>query len=66
MIVGMAKKRGYSREFTPRVRTPESRRRITLDWIPPTFYERIVGKAKAEGVSVRTYVLRLLAKAVSE
>lgn len=58
-LASMAK-RSYSREFTPRVRTPESRRRITVDWIPPTFYEAIAAKAKKDGVSMRTLVLRLL------
>ena len=53
-------KRSYSREFTPRVRTPESRRRITVDWIPPTFYDAVTAKAKREGVSLRALVLRLL------
>lgn len=59
---GMAKKkRAYSREFTPRLRTPESRRRLHLDWVPPTLYDRIVQKAKQQGLSVRTHVLRVLA-----
>jgi hypothetical protein len=59
-LAGMAKKRGYSREFTPKIRTPESRRRITVDWIPPTVYEAVVAKAKREHVSMRALVIRLL------
>ena len=58
-LAGMAK-RSYSREFTPRVRTKESRRRITVDWIPPTFYDAVVARAKREGVSLRALVLTLL------
>lgn len=61
----MAKrKRAYSREFTPRVRTKESRRSLHVDWVPPTLYDRIVRQAKIAGVSVRTYVLRILSMAV--
>lgn len=55
-----AKKRGYSKEFTPRVRTRESRRTIMVDWVPPTFYDAVVAKAKKDGVSLRALVLRLL------
>lgn len=55
----MSKKRGYAREFTPRVRTKESRRTITVDWVPPTLYDRIVKKAKARRTSLRTLALRL-------
>lgn len=59
-LAGMGKKRGYSREFTPRVRTPESRRRIHVDWVPPTLYEKLAARAKQEGVSLRALVLRVL------
>lgn len=56
----MAKKRPYSREFGPRVRTPESRRRIHLDWVPPTLYDKVIARARREGVSLRAMVLDLL------
>jgi hypothetical protein len=53
-------KRSYSKEFTPRVRTPESRKRIHVDWVPPTLFAAVAAKAKREGVSMRALVLRLL------
>ena len=56
----MTKKRGYSTDFTPRLRTPESRRRITVDWIPPMLYDAVKAKAKREGLSLRALTLRLL------
>lgn len=57
----MAKaKRGYSRAFKPRIRTPESRRRIQVDWVPPTLYDRVLAKCKRTGTSVRAVVLGLL------
>lgn len=61
---GMAKKRGYSRAFGPRIRTAESRRRIHLDWVPPTLYDKVVARANREGVSVRALVLNLLTATV--
>lgn len=59
-IAGMAKaRRPYSREFTPKLRTPESRRRLHVDWVPPTLYDAVLAKAKREGVSLRALTLRL-------
>lgn len=58
-------KRGYSREFTPRVRTPESRRRIHIDWVPPTLFDRIALQAKQQGISLRAHALRLLSATVA-
>lgn len=55
-----ASKRPYSREFRPKVRTPESRRSITIDWIPPTLYDAVEAKAKKQHVSLRALTLRLL------
>lgn len=55
-------KRGYSREFGPRLRTPESRRRIHVDWVPPTLYDKTVARAKREGVSLRALILKLLSE----
>jgi len=57
-LSGMAK-RGYSREFTPRLRTKESRRRFELDWIPPTLYDAVRAKATRDGVSLRALTLQL-------
>jgi len=51
---GMAKKRGYSREFTPR---SDRRVQLVIDRIPPTLYEAVKAKAKREGVSLRALVL---------
>lgn len=56
-LAGMAKKRGYSREFTPKT---ERRVMLTIDRIPPTLYARVKAKAKREGVSLRSLVLRWL------
>jgi predicted HicB family RNase H-like nuclease len=65
-IAGMAKaKRSYSREFTPKIRTPESRRTITVDWVPPMLYEAVKAKAHRDGVSLRTLILRLLTEWVT-
>ena len=55
-IAGMTKKRGYSREFTPKT---ERRVRFEVDRIPPTLYERVVAKAKQEGISLRALTLTL-------
>lgn len=55
-IAGMTKKRGYSREFTPRT---ERRIRLEIDRIPPTLFERVQAKAKQQGVSLRALTLTL-------
>ena len=52
----MTKKRGYSREFTPQT---ERRVRFEVDRIPPTLYDKVLAKAKREGVSLRALTLRL-------
>lgn len=56
-IAAMAKKRGYSREFTPQ---SDRRCRIELDRIPPTLYDAARAKAKREGISLRALILTLL------
>lgn len=48
------KKRGYSREFTPRT---ERRVAITVDRVPPMLYAKVKAKAKRNGVSVRALIL---------
>lgn len=53
-IAGMAKKRGYSREFTPKT---DRRVQLIIDRIPPTLYDSVKAKAKREGVSLRALVL---------
>ena len=53
-IAAMAKKRGYSREFTPKT---ERRVQLVIDRIPPTLYNAVKAKAKREGVSLRALVL---------
>ncbi len=50
----MAKKRGYSRAFTPKT---ERRVQLLIDRIPPTLYEAVKAKAKREGISLRALVL---------
>jgi len=50
----MAKKRQYSRDFTPRT---DRRVQLVIDRIPPTLYEAVRSKAKREGVSLRALVL---------
>lgn len=60
----MAKqKRGYSRDFTPRT---ERRVTLTIDRIPPTLLNAAKAKAKREGVSIRSTVLRLLREWLGE
>ncbi|MGE3840079.1 MAG: hypothetical protein AB7I50_00685 [Vicinamibacterales bacterium] len=56
-IAAMTKKRGYSREFTPK---SDRRCRIELDRIPPTLYDAVVAKAKRDGISLRALILTLL------
>lgn len=51
---GMAKKRSYSREFTPR---SDRRVQLVIDRIPPTLYDAVRAKAKRDGVSLRSLVL---------
>jgi hypothetical protein len=58
-LAGMAKKRGYAREFETTLE-PERRRTIMADRVEPAFYRAVKAKAKREGVSLRTLVLRLL------
>lgn len=60
-LAGMAKKRGYSREFTPRT---ERRIKKEIDRVPPTLWDRIEAKlnrlqAAGENVSLRSLTLRL-------
>lgn len=55
-IARMAKKRGYSRDFTPQT---DRRVRFEIDRIPPTLYESVRAKATREGVSLRALTLRL-------
>ena len=50
------KKRGYSREFTPQT---ARRVRFEIDRIPPTLYDRVLAKAKQEGLSLRALTLAL-------
>lgn len=52
----MAKKRGYSDEFPTTGKTT----RYLLDYIPAGLWRSVKAKAKREGVSVRTLILRLL------
>jgi len=59
---GMAKKRGYSREFTPKT---DRRVQLVIDRIPPTLYDAVKAKAKREGVSLRSLVLGWLKEWVS-
>ena len=51
------RKRGYSREFTPRT---ERRVRFEIDRIPPTLWDRVKAAARAEGISLRALILGLL------
>lgn len=62
-LAGMAKKRGYSREFTPKT---ERRVTLTIDRVPPTLLDAFKAKAKREGVSMRALVLRLIQQWLAE
>lgn len=62
-IAGMTKKRGYSRDFTPRT---ERRVQIVIDRVPPTLKDAIAAKAKREGVSIRALVLNWLSAWVKQ
>lgn len=55
-LAGMAKKRGYSREFTPQT---ERRVQFLIDRIPPTLLDAVRAKCKREGVSLRALTLQL-------
>lgn len=52
----MTKKRGYSREFTPKT---ERRIKIEIDRVPPSIADPLRAKCKREGVSLRALTLRL-------
>lgn len=58
-LAGMAKKRGYSREFRPH---GDTGKRYLLDEIPAGLWRDVREKAKREGVSVRALILKLLEK----
>lgn len=55
-IAGMAKKRGYSREFTPRT---DRRIKREIDRVPPTLDEAVQAKCRREGISLRALTLTL-------
>lgn len=56
-LAGMAKKRGYSREFRPH---GDTGKRYLLDEIPAGLWRDVREKAKREGVSMRALILKLL------
>lgn len=58
-LAGMVKKRGYSREFTPRT---EKRHAFMVDKVPATLHAAVTAKAKREGLSVRAAILRVLSE----
>jgi hypothetical protein len=53
------KKRGYSRDFTPK---SDRRVRFEVDRIPPMLYERVASKARQQGISLRALTLTLWRK----
>jgi hypothetical protein len=55
-LPGMAKKRGYSREFTPRT---ERRIKREIDRVPATLDAKVQAKMKRVGVSLRALTLQL-------
>ena len=55
----LTKKREYSRDFTPRT---EKRHAIMVDKIPAVLYGKVKAKAKREGVSLRSLILRWLSE----
>jgi hypothetical protein len=55
----MCPKRGYSRDFTPH---GDTGKRYLLDDIPAGLWSKVRSKAKREGVSLRTLILRLLSQ----
>lgn len=56
-IGAMTKKRGYSRDFTPRT---SRRLAFMADKVPATLHEAVISKVKRQGTSVRTVILTLL------
>lgn len=54
----MTRKRGYSRDFTPKRRTAS--KRYLLDDIPAPLWATAKRKARHQGVSMRALILRLL------
>jgi hypothetical protein len=58
----MAKKRGYSDEFPTIGKTS----RYLLDYIPSALWRKARTKAKREGLSMRTLILRLLQRWTDE
>jgi hypothetical protein len=56
MLPAMAKKRGYSREFTPRT---DRRIKREIDRVPPTLDEAVQKKLRRTGISLRALTLRL-------
>jgi hypothetical protein len=55
--VSARRKRGYSRDFTPRT---ERRVQLQIDRVPPTLLAAARAKARREGTSVRALVLGFL------
>lgn len=53
---GMTKKRGYSREFTPRT---DRRIKREIDRVPPTLDEKVQAKLRRVGISLRALTLQL-------
>jgi hypothetical protein len=56
IIAGMAKKRGYSREFTPQT---ERRIKREIDRVPPTLDAKVQAKCRRDGISLRALTLTL-------
>lgn len=56
-LAGMAKKRGYSRDFKPH---GDTGKRYLLDKIPAGLWTKARDKAKREGISMRALLLKLL------
>jgi hypothetical protein len=56
------RKRAYSREFP----TGGVRRKLDIDWVPPSLLVSAKAKARRQGVSLRVAILRLLRTWVSE
>ena len=55
-IHDMAKKRGYSREFTPQT---ERRIKREIDRVPATLDAKVQAKCKRDGISLRALTLTL-------